>query len=152
MNGSTITLNTVEKLKDAREEIGGAEYKGHLREKTHMFQWTRRYCFVTKQALFITLSEENLEPLFEILLSSISVHPDSDLKKPHAFRLVSSHLARELFLAAESSEEYDMWLLVLAGQPIPQHLQPQPKVSIPLLTVPRATLNPLQNIPSLGRP
>ena len=38
MNGSTITLNTVDKIKDVKEEITFAEYKGYLREKTHMFQ------------------------------------------------------------------------------------------------------------------
>ena len=38
MNGSTITLNTVDKIKDVKEEITSAEYKGYLREKTHMFQ------------------------------------------------------------------------------------------------------------------
>ncbi|XP_063677213.1 mucin-4-like isoform X3 [Bolinopsis microptera] len=119
MNGSTITLNTVDKIKDVKEEITFAEYKGYLREKTHMFQWTRRYCFVTKHSLYITLSEENLEPLFEIVLSTISVNPDSELKKPYAFRLISTQIARELFLAAESEEEYDTWLLVLAGKPVP---------------------------------
>lgn len=38
MNGSTITLNTVDKIRDVKEEISFAEYKGYLREKTHMFQ------------------------------------------------------------------------------------------------------------------
>lgn len=38
MNGSTITLNTIDKIRDMKEEISFAEYKGYLREKTHMFQ------------------------------------------------------------------------------------------------------------------
>ncbi|KAL5265566.1 hypothetical protein ACHWQZ_G006329 [Mnemiopsis leidyi] len=127
MNGSTITLNTVDKIRDVKEEISSAEFKGYLREKTHMFQWTRRYCFVTKHSLYITLSEENLEPLFEIVLSTISLNPDSELKKPYAFRLVSTQIARELLLAAESQEEYDTWLLALSGKPVPKNMIPQNK-------------------------
>ena len=35
---------------------------------------------MTKHSLYITLSEENLEPLFEIVLTTVTVNPDSGLR------------------------------------------------------------------------
>ena len=40
--------------------------------------------------------------------------------------MVSTQLARELFLAAESEEEYDTWLTVLAGKPAPVSIPSMP--------------------------
>jgi hypothetical protein len=56
MNGSTITLNTVDKIKDVREEISSAEYKGYLREKTHMFQVARAFFLFNNLPWFFALS------------------------------------------------------------------------------------------------
>ena len=46
------------------------------------------------------------------------IFPDSDplstdLKKPYAFRLVSTLFTRELFLAADCEEEYETWISLL---------------------------------------
>ena len=35
-------------IKDVGEEVQNATFKAYLREKTHMFQWTRRFCFITR--------------------------------------------------------------------------------------------------------
>eukprot|EP00116_Pleurobrachia_bachei_P004239 sb/3464501/ len=119
INGSTITLNTVEKIRDVREEERVAEYKAHLREKTHLFQWTRRYCFVARECLFVTSSDDTLEPICEVPLLSINVKPDPELKKPFAFRLSSERLGRDLLLAAESQCEYETWLKIFTDRAVP---------------------------------